>query len=523
MAFTPTPTRLIVQWSGLIAGPILALLCFALLPDEYLNASDQLVPFSDAGRMTTAIMVWMAIWWLTEAINVSVTALLPVVLFPLLGASDIRETSAPYAHPLIFLFMGGFLLALSMQRWGLDRRIALTTLRAVGTRPANMVGGFMAATAVLSAFVSNVATTAMMLPIALSVIQLVRQEGNQHAPEGESADVGMHDDQRSNFAICMLLGLAYAASIGGVATIIGTAPNTFLVGFVSNSIAEPYRIEISFAGWMLIGVPFVVLFLPIVWLVLTRVMYPVRIGEIKGGGEFVQRELDVLGRINRGEWLTMIVFACTAFCWITRRLLVQIEWTIGGETVSVFGGLTDPGIAMTGALALFVIPVDVRRRQFVMNWATAQKLPWGILLLFGGGLSLAAAIQVNGVAEFIGSQTRFFSGMPTFAIVLLVTTTVIFLTELTSNTATTATMVPALAAIGPGLGVHPYLLIFPAAIAASCAFMLPIATPPNAIVFGSGQISIPQMMKAGIRLNLIGIVLVTLLAMSILMPVLGLE
>ena len=460
-------------------------------------------------------MVWMATWWLTEAIDISATALLPLVLLPLFGAASMKQATQPYAHPLIFLFMGGFLIALSMRRWGLDKRVALNTLRLVGTRPANMVAGFMLATAGLSAFVSNTATTAIMLPIALSVIQLVRGTRDRDAAAGPA--LGDH------FALCLMLGIAYAASIGGIATIIGTPPNAFLVGFLRDSISMEYRIELSFARWLMIGLPLSLVFLPIVWLLLTRVFYPIRVRQIEGGSELIQRELDALGPAKFGEWATLAVFLCTAVCWIVRPLLAKIFCSFDGQTVYPFAGLTDSTVAMIGALALFVIPADARQRRFVMDWQAAAELPWGILVLFGGGLSLAAAVENNGVAEFIGSQASHFAGMPALVIVLVVTTAMIFLTELTSNTATTATLLPVFAALAPGLGVHPYLLVFPAAIAASCAFMMPVATPPNAIVFASGEVTIPQMAKAGWWLNLLGIALITSLTMLVLGGVLGVD
>jgi sodium-dependent dicarboxylate transporter 2/3/5 len=467
-------------------------------------------------------MVWMAVWWLTEAIPISATALLPLVVFPLFGAATMEKAAAPYADPLIFLFMGGFLIALSMQRWGLDRRIALNTLRLVGTRPTHMIAGVMLATAVLSAFVSNTATTAMMLPVALSVIHLVGGTSLEMEDEEQLKNPDVAERVGTNFALCMLLGLAYSASLGGLATIIGSPPNAFLVGFVRNTISEPYRMELTYARWLLIGLPLSIIFLPITWFLLTHVLYPVRIRHIPGGRNFIRAEIDKLGRADRGERLTVAVFLMTAGLWILRPLLVEWQWTIGARSWVPFGGLTDAGIAMTGGLLLFVLPVDFRQRRFVMDWQTTKGLPWDVLVLFGGGLSLASAVQQNGVAEFIGRQATHFAGLPPLVIVLIVTTTVIFLTELTSNTATTATLLPVLAALAPGLGVHPYLLIFPAAIAASCAFMMPVATPPNAIVFGSGKITIPQMIKAGFWLNLIGILLVTVLTFVLLGPVLGL-
>jgi sodium-dependent dicarboxylate transporter 2/3/5 len=511
-----------VQWAGLAAGPLLALLVYSVLPESYLNSEGGTVVFSHAGRATASVGVWMAVWWMTEAIPVYATALLPLAALPLLGAVSMREAASPYGHELIFLFMGGFILALSMQRWGLHDRVALLALRLVGTKPRNMVGGFMIVTAVMSMWVSNTATTVIMLPIALSVIGLVRSRqgpggGSAPASGGKAAEPGSRgpitEGTGRNFALCLLLGIAYAASIGGIGTLIGTPPNLFLASFIKSHLGR----EISFVKWMGIGLPLVVLFLPLTWLLLTRLLYPIRIGRIEGGGAYVREAYRRLGRMNRGEWATFIVFMLTAFTWIFRPLLVKIA--LAG--VKPLAGLSDPGVVMLAALALFVIPVNVRGREFVMNWETAVKLPWGLLVLFGGGLSLAAAVQANGVGEFLGNQVSALQGVPPLLLVTLVAALMIFLTELTSNTASTATLVPIMYAVALGLGLHPYALIVPTAIAASCAFMLPVATPPNAIVFGSGYVSIPQMCRAGIWLNLIGIVMVTALTYLVALPLLG--
>ena len=491
--------RAVVQWTGLAAGPVLAAACFLVLPEQYHDPAGQAVEFTREGRVTLAVMTWMAVWWLTEAIDISATALLPIALLPVLGAASIGQATAPYAHNLIFLFLGGFLLALSMQRWGLDRRIALITLRIVGDRPTAMVAGVMLATAVMSMFVSNTATAAMMLPIALSVVHLLRRG----EPEGGAGGRG-----DANFALCMMLGVAYAASIGGVGTKIGTPPNGILLAFVE----ETYGHAISFVEWLAVGLPLVIVFLPLTWLLLTRVIYPVPSARVAGARQLIAEEYARLGPVKPGEWATFIVFTITALCWMFRPLLAA----------KLIPGLSDAGIAIIAALALFAIPVDRRTRTFVLDWETTRKVPWGILILFGGGLSLAAAVEANGVAQFIGNRATALGGVaPTLVLVLAVTTTVIFLTELTSNTATTAALVPILAGLAPGLGVDPYLLIFPAAIAASCAFMMPVATPPNAIVFGSGYITIPQMCKAGIWLNIMGILLITALAYAVIMPMLA--
>jgi len=484
-----------VRWIGLLAGPLLAWAAFSLLPTRYL-AEGGAVELSSAARATMAVMVWMAAWWLTEAVDIAVTALLPIVLFPLLGISSIGEATAPYASSVIFLFFGGFVVALSMQRWGLDKRIALAALKLVGTRPANMVGGFMLATAALSAFVSNTATTALMLPIGLSVIAL--------AHRGAEADGSGADPRRAHFPLALMLGIAYGASIGGLATIIGTPPNLFLVGFLHDS----QKLDVSFVGWLRVGVPLVVVLLPCAWLLLTRWIYPVERRPIPGVAEMIRQALAGLGPMSRGERVTTVVFAFAALGWIFRPLIVKLE--VAG--LRPLAHLSDTGIAMLAALALFAIPVDLSKRTFTMDWATAEKLPWGVLILFGGGLSLASAVEHHQVAEFIGAQTSSFAGWPGIVIVLLVTTATIFLTELTSNTATAATLVPILAALAPGLGLPVLRLVIPATLAASCAFMLPVATPPNAIVFASGHVTLRQMARAGFWLNLLAILPIAALA-----------
>ena len=394
-----------------------------------------------------------------------------------------------------------------------------------------MIGGFMLATAKINMWVTNTATAAMMLPIALSVIDLTKGRAVGSRPSAlRQNDIGPHDDatipadrqkpradsSSRNFALSLMLGIAYAASIGGIGTIIGSPPNGILVRFVKDT----YGRDISFLEWLSFGLPFVCIFLPLAWVMITWVLYPIKIKRIEGGRALIESEFRALGPMKPGEWATFIVFMCTAMLWIFRPLIQTVEFGAGDDLTRPFAGLSDAGIAIAAGLALFLIPVDVNRGAFAMNWNTAVKLPWGILILFGGGLSLAAAVQTNGVADFLGAQVASFTGWPTLLIVLIVATFVIFLTELTSNTATTATLVPILAAIAPGLGVDPYLLIIPATIAASCAFMMPVATPPNAIVFAAGHVTIPQMCKAGVWLNILGIIVITLLALVIIKPLL---
>jgi len=476
--------RRIVRWIGLVAGPLAAALAYWLLPESFLAATGEVTELTDAGRVTLGLMLWMAIWWMTEAIAIEATSFLPLVVLPLSGAASMSVAAAPYASPLIFLFLGGFLLALSMQRWGLDRRIALVTLKLVGTRPANMMGGFMVATAAMSACVSNTATVAMMVPIALSVTRCVGNEAGKA------------------FRVSLLLSIAYAASIGGLATIIGSPPNGFLAQYAS----EELGLEVTFLGWLKVGLPITVVFLPLTWLLLTRVIFKVPREPFAGGRELVQSGLRELGPVNAGERLTFFVFVLAVVCWVTRPAIAKFV-----------PGITDAGIAITAGLLLFVLPVD-RGGVRALDWNTAKKLPWGVLVLFGGGLSLAAAVGDFGVAELIGASARGMGELPPLWTVLAITGGMIFLTELTSNTATVATMIPLLAALAPSFGLSPVELVVPATLAASCAFMLPVATPPNAIVFGSGYISMQQMMRAGLWLNAVAVLLLTVLCHFVIVP-----
>ena len=494
-----SPLRRRVQWAGLLLGPVLAAVAYHLLDDAGAE------PLSPEGRAVAAIAVWMAVWWLSEAVHVSITALLPIGLMPLAGAQTTAETTAPYASPLIFLFLGGFVLALSMQRWNLDERIALLTIRLVGERPAQLVGGFMIATAVMSMWVSNTATVAMMLPIALSVAALVKRLDAENAGQLSASGV--------SFGVCLMLGIAYSASIGGLGTIIGTPPNLFVASYLRDTIG----VEISFVRWMLFGVPLVAVFLPLTWLLLTRVLYRLPRDPVEGAQELAEERYRNLGPPSRGEWSTFIVFVLTATAWILRPVLVEVE--IAG--LRPLAGLDDTGIAIVAALALFVIPVNLREREFVMRWQSAEELPWGVLLLFGGGLSLANAIETTGVGQWIGQGVAAVGPLPVIVMVALVALVVVALTELTSNTATTAAFVPVVAGIAPAVGLDPIVLVVPVALAASAAFMMPVATPPNAIVFGSGYVTIPQMIRAGVWLNLITVILVTTASILLVPRVLG--
>lgn len=472
-----------IAWSGFVAGPGLALLTYLILPDAEAGG------LAHAGRATAAIGVWMAVWWMTEAIPLSATALLPVVLFPLFGVLPAAQTLRPYASEIVFLFMGGFMIGLAMQRWNLHTRIALGIVRRVGTAPQRLVAGFMLATGALSLWISNTAATVMLLPVGISVIELLRRHVDSEDPEVALA--------LRNFATCLMLGIAYGASIGGLGTLIGSPPNLVLANYARAELGQ----DITMLDWMRIGIPLVVLMLPLTWLYLTRLVFPVNLTVSDAVRHEISDDLNKLGRVSRGEAIVMLVFSCTALSWIFRPQLAALT---GVE------GLSDTTIAMTGALALFLIPVDWQKRKFALDWDTAQKLPWGILLLFGGGLSLAAAIGTNGVDAWLASGFSGMAGVKALWVLLAAATLVIFLTELSSNTAVANTFIPILAAAAIGLGMDPIPILFAAALAATCAFMLPVATPPNAIVFSSGMVSISQMMRAGFGLNLMAIIAIAL-------------
>ncbi|GAA3728471.1 sodium-dependent dicarboxylate transporter 2/3/5 [Spinactinospora alkalitolerans] len=470
---------------GLLVGVLLAGAAFLALPDS----------LSTGGRITAAIAILMAVWWMTEAIPIPATALLPLVLFPLFGVSAIGDVAAPYADDIIFLFMGGFMLALAMQRWNLHRRIALTIVAAVGTSPVMLIAGFMLATGFITMWVSNTATSVMMLPIGLSVLGLVTQLGD-----------GKGD---ANFSTSLMLGIAYSSSIGSVSTIIGTPPNALMVGYL----ADNHGIEIGFGQWMLIGVPLAAVFLVLAWVVLTRFVYPPKIKRLPGGRALIREQLHEMGPMSRGEWTVLAVFVCAALAWVFVPLLADSA-TVGGA-LPWLANVSDAGIAMTVAVALFLIPVDARKGVAVLDWETALKLPWGVLLLFGGGLSLSSQFTATGLSEWIGGRVGVLNMVPGWVLILIVAALVLLLTELTSNTATAATFLPVMGGVAVGLDMDVMTLIIPTALAASLAFMLPVATPPNAIAFGSGYIKIGQMVKAGIWLNLIALVLVMIVMYTV--------
>jgi sodium-dependent dicarboxylate transporter 2/3/5 len=458
---------------------------------------------SPEGWRTAAGAYLMAVWWMTEAIPIPATALLPLVLFPGLGILDMNAATGPYANPLIFLFLGGFLLALGMQEWGLHRRLALWILERVGTSPSRIVLGFMLATAFLSMWISNTATAAMMLPIGLAVVELVRPPGLAPAPGG-----------RFNFGIALFLGLAYGASIGGVATIIGTPPNAILVGAAE----ELLGVSIGFLTWIKVGLPLTLVLLPITWIVLVRVLYPPEPleGDVAG---LLARERAALGPASRGEWVVGVVFSLTALAWVFREEKVFAGFVLPGiETW--FPQVGDATIAMLGALLLFMLPVDLRSGTFALSWSRTRDLPWGVLILFGGGLSLARAMETSGLASWLGMAVSGLSHLPLLLLLAMVALLFVFLTELTSNVATAAMAMPIMAGVGIATGVDPLLLMTTAALSASMAFMLPVATPPNAMVFASDELTIPRMARAGILMNLLAILLISLVGSFLVLRIL---
>ncbi len=462
------------QRIGLFLGPAVFLL-FMIIPSP-----EALEPEAWA---VAGVALFMAIWWVSEAIPIPATALLPIVLFPVLKVGPVGEATAPFANPLIYLFMGGFIIALALERTNLHRRIALNVVNFVGTKPTSIIIGFMIAAAFLSMWVSNTATAMMMLPIALSIIGLVESD--------RAMETG---DFKSNFSLVMLLCLAYACNIGGIGTLIGTPPNALMAGYMLDN----YDVNIGFAQWMMIGVPLVIVALPIVFLLLTYVVFPVSLKQIPGGKDVIKKELRDAGPMSKAEKMVAVVFGMTALLWVTRPLLEPYVPNI-----------SDTGIAIFGAVIMFLLPVNFKEGEFVLNWEDAKKLPWEVLILFGGGLSLAAAITGTGLAEWIGMSLSGLDWLPIIVLVMSSLFVIIFLTEVTSNTATAAAFLPILASVAIAMGQDPLLLVIPAAIGASCAFMLPVATPPNAIVYGSGLVSIPQMARAGFIFNIVMIFVIT--------------
>jgi sodium-dependent dicarboxylate transporter 2/3/5 len=457
-----------VRLGALVLGPLLAILIVLLPAPEGMP---------DLAWKLVSMTVWMVIWWLGEAVPIPATALLPIPLMPLYGISAMGPVAASYADSLIFLFLGGFLLAAAMQRWGLHRRIALRIVAAVGTSPGGIIGGFMLATAFLSLWISNTATTVMMFAVGLSVIDFIGRQTK---------------DERMlrNFGVALMLGIAYSASIGGVGTLIGTPPNALLASFL----ASTYDIQVTFFTWMLFGMPVVIVMLPLAWLLLTKVIFPARKLQVGDASGVIRGELLALGSMGYAEKVVGGVFLGAALAWIFRSPIVALTGL----------PINDTSVALIAALVLFAWPVSRAEGTFVLDWSAARNVPWGVLLLFGGGLALAGGFKETGLAEWIGNSVTGFD-VGTWVLVLIVVTAIVYLTEITSNTASTATFLPILGAVAVGLELDPRMLAVPVAVGASMAFMMPVATPPNAIVFAYERMQLRDMVMAGFWLNILAI------------------
>ncbi|GHR41407.1 carboxylate transporter [Helicobacter pylori] len=519
----------IVRLLGLIGGVLIALIIYYALNAQLPHIAEEIPKLNSlnykAMPVVAGVAVLMGIWWMTEAIDLPATALLPLVLFSVFSVDQFSSVSSSYASPIIFLFMGGFILALSMQKWNLHTRIALSIILLVGTSPRRLILGFMIATGFLSMWVSNTATAVMMLPIGMSVLQLVAKlvskedaSNSWHQKEeitkahggimGNIVHKGKDITQvvqektiiyRTNFSICLMLGIAYAASIGSLGTLIGTPPNALLAGYMKTA----FNIEIGFAQWMVFGTPLAFIMLILSWLLLTYVIFPLKIKEIPGGKEVIRAELKKLGRLSWAEISVGVIFILASLGWIFLDTILK-SWGVKIDKI-------DSVIAMGVSVLLFILPANNQGDRLI-DWGVAKKLPWDVLLLFGGGLALSAQFSKTGLSLWIGHLVSDFSHLPILFIIFMVTLMVIFLTEITSNTATAAAFLPVIGGVAMGMGYENHqslLLTIPVALSATCAFMLPVATPPNAIAYGSGYVKITDMIKAGLWLNLVGVVLIS--------------
>jgi sodium-dependent dicarboxylate transporter 2/3/5 len=481
-----TPARV----TGLVLGPLLFVLTLVFFEPEGL---------SSAGRAVLATTLWVATWWITEAIPIPVTSLLPVALLPLTGALEGDAVVAAYGNDIIFLFLGGFSLAIAMEKWNLHQRIALSIVAAIGTSPRRIVLGFMVATAFLSMWVSNTAATMMMIPVGLAVVY----QASRSLRGGEFAD------DLPRFEKSVIFGIGYAATIGGLGTLIGTPPLAVLAATTGELFGE----SVSFGGWMVFGVPLAALLLALAWFYLTGVKLRVRFRQLPGGREIIREERRSLGRMSAQEKLVLGVFLGTAFMWVSRSFLWE----------GLLPGISDGVIAIVATVVLFTLPTRGVREKRILQWEDSKRIPWGILLLFGGGLAIAAGFVDTGLSAWIGEQLRVLDGVDVILTIVIATALVLFLTEITSNAATATMILPVMAALAVSLNIHPYALMVPCAMAANCAFMLPVGTPPNAIMFGTGRVTIMEMVRNGFWLNVIALALVVAGTLFLLPPLWGID
>lgn len=480
---------------GLISGPLLFLILLLLPMPEGINP---------AAMRVGAVTVLMATWWITEAIPIPATSLLPIVLFPLLGITDGSKVTQAYGNHLVFLFMGGFFIAVTIEKWSLHKRIALRTIRLIGVTPDRIILGFMLATAFLSMFISNTATTMLMVTIGMAVLQQTITKLEQQPDNNIDTRKG-----HFRFGTALMLGIGYSSSIGGVATLIGTPPNAIFAGVVE----QIYHRTISLVDWMKFALPLSILMLLITWIYLTRFAFPGEMKQMPGGRETFDQEIAQLGPMSSQEKKVLMILILVAVLWFVNGL-VEIE---------SLKFVNDSTIAIACALLLFIIPSDFRKREFLLDWNTAVTIPWDILILFGGGFALALGFSESGLTKTVAEQLTVLKGTNLVIIVAGVATLVILLTEVTSNTATASIVLPIMIALSDAVRVHPYGLMITATIAASFAFMLPVATPPNAIVFSTRYVTMPQMVKAGVWLYFIGMLLITCFVIWVLPMVWGID
>ncbi len=478
------------QIVGLISGPVAFFLIWTFFSPAGLSAE---------GCAVLAATVWIAIWWMTEAVPIPVTSLLPILLLPITGALDNKTVTSAYGNDIVYLFLGGFFIATAMEKWDLHRRIALSIIAVVGTGTQRILLGFMLATAFLSMWVSNTAAVMMMVPMALAI-----SSQTARAVEGrpEATDIPA-------FEKSLLFGVGYAGTIGGLATLIGTPPNIILAA----QARELFGVEISFATLMMVGVPVATTLLLVTWIYLGRFAFRMSFNDLPGGRELIRQQQQMLGPITAEEKAVSAVFVFAAFFWITRSLI----WT------KLFPQITDGMVAVTAAVLLFAIPSTRSEGGRILGWADSRTIPWGILLLFGGGLAIAAGFRETGLSSWLGSQLTVLDGLPILLVIAFSSLFILFLTEITSNTATATMILPVIASFALALNLHPFALMIPCAMAANCAFMLPVGTPPNAIIFATEKLRINEMMRVGLLLNLFAAALITVAVYYLVPPVFDLD
>jgi len=480
----PTSGHSTIKTAGFVGGPVAFLLVSSLVSADFI---------SPGANKVLGVAAWMIVWWITEAAPIPITALLPLILFPFLGVMKMSEAAAPYANPIIFLFMGGFMIALGLEKHRLHERIALNLIRITGTSGNGIILGFMIATGFISMWISNTATAMMMLPIALSVINLLKTK-KENTPETESKG-------ERNFGIGLMLIIAYASNIGGIATIIGTPPNVVFIGLLNQFNNQ----KILFGDWMLVGVPLSILLLISCYFIITKLLFPNHLKKVHGSDDLIQSKLKELGNIRKEEKLVMIIFGITSFLWIFQQ---GLNLVVGKEMFN------DTNIAMMGGSLMFIVPSNFKELTFLLHWRDTEKLSWGILILFGGGLCLAQGLSNAGIIQAVGAVIAEQGSAVNWLLFGLITASV-FITELMSNVALVQIFIPVVFGIASNLGLNPILLAMPVTLGASMAFMFPVATPPNAIVFSSGQMKVSDMMKAGIVLNIVSILLIYLFSRTL--------